>query len=78
MLSNVELQTTILDRGIPGVSPLGMLLTFAMMLLISMVPYFLLYVSLRPKRPAAGPSTNFLNKIAGWLHYHRHPELLHH
>lgn len=78
MFLNVELHTATLDRGIPGVSPTEMLLIFAMMLLISMVPYFFLYVSLRPKRSAVASAKNSFSNVTGWLHNYRRHELLHH
>jgi hypothetical protein len=78
MLLSAELKTTILDRGIPGVSSTELLLIFGMMLAISMIPYFFLYLSLRPKRGTSEPTPNLVEKLIGWLHPHRHPELLHH
>ncbi len=87
MFSIVELKAATLDYGIPGVSPARMLLIFAMMLCISMIPYLFLYLSLRDKRP--GQSTSFrssrilefttkrLRKMITWVDAHRHPALLH-
>lgn len=80
MLTIVELKTTALDVGIPGISQAQMVLIFGMMIAISMIPYFFLYLSLREK-PAAAPARKhspFVEKIAAWVHAHRHPELLHH
>lgn len=77
MFLSAELKSTILDRGIPGVSPNEMLVIFGMMLAISMIPYFFLYLSLRPKRSnESAPKP--VSKVIGWLHPHRHPQLLHH
>jgi hypothetical protein len=79
VLTIVELKTTALDIGIPGISQAEMVLIFGMMLAISMIPYFLLYQSLEEK-PAAAPARKtsaFVERIAAWFHVHRHP-VLHH
>ena len=82
MFSIVELRTMTLDSGIPGVSPTLVLLLFALMFAISMIPYALLYVSLRDKKgvEAVRPShvPRFARRMIAWVHVHRHPELLHH
>jgi hypothetical protein len=78
VFSIVELKTTALDSGITGVSPTHMLLLFLMMLAISMIPYLFLYVSLRDKQGRASTTTKPFERMIGWLHVHRHPELLHH
>jgi len=74
VLALVELKTATLDYGIPGVSPFQMLVIFWIVIAISMIPYLFLFLSLREKRKVAKPAGRF----AGWLHWHRHPELLHH
>jgi hypothetical protein len=82
--SIAELKVTALDHGIPGVSPTHMLLFVLLMFLVPMIPYLFLYLSLRDK---VGPSmsspmlefiTKPFGKMIGWVHTHRHPELLHH
>lgn len=82
MLSIVELKTATLDYGIPGVSPIYMLLLFLMMLAIPMIPYLFLYLSLGGDKgsasPIVQPATNARRKIFAWVHPHRHPDLLHH
>ncbi len=82
MFSIVELKTMTLDYGIPGVSPTLTLLLFALMLAISMIPYALLYVSLRDKKGAEAVRVShvpdFAKRMIAWVHVHRHPELLHH
>ena len=82
MFSLVELKTMTLDKGIPGVSPALMLLLFALMLALSMIPYALLYVSLREKKGAEAARVShvpgFAKRMIAWVHVHRHPELLHH
>ncbi len=84
MFAIVELKTAVLDFGIPGVSAVQMLLLFAMALWIPMIPYALLYISLRDKQANASrslrPSTNHrpLRKMMAWVDEHRHTELLHH
>ena len=80
MLTIVQLKTTALDIGIPGISQTQMVLIFGMMIAISMIPYFLLYISLREraKAPVSAKHVGFVERIATWLYVHRHPELLHH
>ena len=73
----VELKTATLDYGIPGVSALRMVLTFWMMLAISMIPYLFLYLSLREKPTLKAAATQPERGLAAWLHLHR-PHLLHH
>ena len=75
MPSIAELKTATLDAGIPGISPVLVLLLFALMLAISMIPYFFLYRSLRDK---AIPASKPVRKMFEWTHGHRHPHLLHH
>lgn len=85
MFSIVELKTTTLDIGIPGVSPIQMLLFFAMMLAISMIPYLFLFVSLRNNKDSMSPgpspilafTAEHLRRLGAWIHVHRHP-VLHH
>ena len=84
MLALVELKATYLEGGIPGISPLHMLLIFMLALWGPMIPYFFLYLSLRDKegKPSrASHALEFLaqpfGKMAGWIQAHRHP-LLHH
>jgi hypothetical protein len=72
--SIVELRTQTLDYGIPGISDVHLLLLFALMLAISMIPYFFLYRSLRDKVVRSKP----VRKMFEWTHGHRHPHLLHH
>jgi hypothetical protein len=77
----VELKPEILDYGIPGISPIHMLLLFAMMLAIPMIPYAFLYRAVRDKKkPAAARSlqSSPFAKLAAWIYLHRHPQLLHH
>jgi hypothetical protein len=86
MFSLIQLKTMTLDAGIPGISPTHMLLIFAMVLAIPMIPYFFLYLSLqdhqaRQARASKAPHVahhNPFGKLAAWLHAHRHPALLHH
>ncbi len=82
MFSIVELETMTLDKGIPGVSPTLLLLLFALMFAISMIPYALLFVSLRDRKGAeaarVSQAPGFARRIVAWVHVHRHPELLHH
>lgn len=80
MLSIVQLKTTALDVGIPGISQVHMLLIFGMMLAISMIPYFFLYLSLREqgRAPVSRKHSPIVEKITAWVHAHRHPQLLHH
>jgi len=78
MLLSAELKSTVLDRGIPGVSSTEMLVIFGMMLAISMIPYFFLFRSLRPKRSVTESAPKLSGRMMGWLHPHRHPQLLHH
>jgi hypothetical protein len=75
MFSLVELKAATLDYGIPGISQTPLLLIFLMMLGISMIPYFFLYLSLGDKKSEA--STKHAGKFATWLHAHRHPLLNH-
>ena len=81
MFSLVELKVATLDYGIPGVSATHMLLIFVMMLAISMIPYFFLFLSLRDRKvretPEALTTATHFGKMGAWLHAHRHP-LLHH
>ena len=79
MLALVELKTATLDYGITGVSATQMLLIFGMMLAISMIPYFFLFLSLREKHAGAPARKHagFVEKFAAWFHVHRHP-VLHH
>lgn len=76
MFSIVQLKTASLDAGIPGFSGSGTLLIFLMMFAITMIPYAFLYYSLRDKSKA--PKVHGFEKMFGWLHLHRHPQLLHH
>lgn len=78
MLLSAELKTAALDYGIRGISPIEMVLVFGMMFAVSMIPYFLLYLSLRPRRTAEGLAAGSIGKMSRWLHPQRHPELLHH
>jgi hypothetical protein len=88
VLSIVQLKTAALDYGIPGVSPIHMLLLYLMAFAIPMIPYAFLYLSLRDERgraslsPRATPILEFtiqsFRKTIAWMHAHRHPELLHH
>jgi hypothetical protein len=82
VFSIVELKTMTLDYGIPGFSPTLVLLLFALMFAIGMIPYALLYVSLRDKKVAeavrVSHAPGFARRIAAWVHVHRHPALLHH
>ena len=79
MFSLLELKTVVLDQGIPGVSPLHMALLFLLMFGVSMIPYALLYLSLRQNRPtvpeAASVQHGSFAKLAGWMHG---PQPLHH
>ena len=81
MFSLVALKTAILDQGIPGMSPLDTALAFLLMFGIPMIPYAILYLSLR-QRPnaaeAAGAAHGPFAKMTAWMHAHRHPQLLHH
>jgi hypothetical protein len=85
VFSIVELKTTALEYGIPGISQTLLPLLFGMMLAISMIPYLFLYLSLRDKR-AGAPASSRLHEFAAkpfrqltaWVHAHRHPQLLHH
>jgi len=81
VFSIVELKTMTLDYGIPGVSPALLLLLFAMMFAISMIPYAFLFISLREKKVAeevrVSHAPGFASRIAAWVHVHRHP-VLHH
>ncbi len=74
MLSIVEFKTTALDHGIPGITATHMLLLFLLMLAVSMIPYLFLFLSLLDQK--SRPSTS--RKMFAWVHWHRHPELLHH
>ena len=74
----VELKTATLDYGTPGVSPTLLLLSFALMFAVGMMPYFFLYRSLLDKPVQAAKSVNPFRKMMAWTHSHRHPELLHH
>lgn len=80
MFSIVELKTTALDNGVPGVSPTHMLLLFLMMLAISMIPYLFLFLSLGNEKGGASKSLRVspFRKMSAWVHVHWHPELLHH
>lgn len=81
MLAIIELKTATLDYGIPGVSPARMLLIFLMMFAIPMIPYFFLYLSLREKHaeaPVPHERPGIVEKMAAWIHAHRHPALHHH
>lgn len=87
MFPLLQLKTTALDFGIPDISATRMLLLYALMLGVSMIPYALLYISLRradhpasiaAKAPPATASPSIFGKLAARLHVHRHPELLHH
>lgn len=80
MFSIVELKTTALDSGIPGVSPTHMLLLFLMTLSIPMIPYLFLFLSLREEKGKAPRPlrTSPIRRMITWMHAHRHPELLHH
>ena len=84
MSSIAELKATALDRGIPGVSPTHMLLFVLLMYSVPMIPYLFLYLSLRDKGgplmslPMLEFITKPFGKMIGWMHTHRHPELLHH
>lgn len=75
MLALVELKTAVLDYGIPGISQMKMLLLFLMMLSVSLIPYFFLYLSLgdepgAPAKPLRVKPTR--------VKAHGHPALLHH
>ena len=81
----VELKAMALDRGIPGVSQMHMLLFFLLMFSLPMIPYLFLYLSLRdqPSGPSiSSPILEFITKpfrkMIAWVHTHRHPELVHH
>jgi hypothetical protein len=82
VFSIIELKTTTLDYGIPGISQAHMLLLFLMMISVSMIPYLLLYLSLRDKSGkvpvSSEASTKPFRKMIAWMHAHRHPALLHH
>jgi hypothetical protein len=76
VFSIVELKATALEYGIPGVSPAHMVLLFLIAFSIPMIPYLLLYLSLK-----ASPTLKLVNtfgKFTAWVHAHGHPELLHH
>ena len=53
MFSIVELKTALLDSGIPGISPLHMMLLFLLIAAAPMIPYFFLYRSLRDEEGTA-------------------------
>jgi hypothetical protein len=82
----VELKTATLDYGIRGFSQMDLLLVFLMMIAISMIPYALLFISLRrteagaslESKPSRESSAWPFGKLISWMHAHRHPELLHH
>ena len=78
MLSIIQLNTTTLDSGVPGVSPTHMLLVFLMMYAVAMIPFALLYISLGNKKAPRPESTKPSSKMAAWVHVHRHSALLHH
>jgi hypothetical protein len=62
-----------------------MLLFILLMFSVPMIPYLFLYLSLRDKPGGPwmlSPMLEFITKpfgkMIGWVHTHRHPELLHH
>ncbi len=79
MFSIVELKTAALDYGIPGISPLHMMLLYLLMLAVPMIPYLFLHRSLRHEEGEAKvPKTShFQGFTARWLHWHHHPQPLH-
>ncbi len=80
MFSIVELKTALLDSGIPGISPLHMMLLFLLLAAAPMIPYFFLYRSLRDEEgtaPKAAKTSHFHGFTARWLHWHHHPQPLH-
>jgi hypothetical protein len=80
MFSLIQVNTATLDKGIPGITPLDTALLFLLLFAVPMFPYFLFYLSLREKKapePAGVPHRPFA-KLTGWMHMHRHPQLLHH
>ena len=81
MLLIAELKTAPLDSGIPGISPMHMLLLLGLILAIPMIPYAFLYASLRETEGRARGSIKVVRKpftkVIAWFQ-HRHPELLHH
>ncbi len=81
MFSIVELKTALLDSGIPGISPLHMMLLFLLIAAAPMIPYFFLYRSLRDEEGTApkGVKTSHPHGFTTrWLHWHHHPQPLHH
>ncbi len=79
MLTSVAFNPTTLDYGIPGISPIHMLVLFLMMFAVSMIPYLFLLRSLRdaPKSRKAAAAKSFAKMIEG-VRIHHHAEPLHH
>jgi hypothetical protein len=79
----VQLQTAPLDAGVPA-SQMRWVLILLLMVVLPMIPYLLLYLSLREKNASASKPAKaslireFARKIAASFHVHRHPEPLHH
>lgn len=82
MFSLIQLKGAILDSGISGISPLDAALLFVLVFGVPLIPYAIFYLALLEKRPrtpeAAGAGHGLLAKLTGWMHVHRHPQLLHH
>jgi hypothetical protein len=81
VFSIVELKTALLDYGIPGISPLHMMLLFLLLAGAPMIPYFFLYRSLRDKEaraPRAEKTSHLHGFTTRWLHLHHHAQPLHH
>ncbi len=59
MFSIVELKTALLDSGIPGISPLHMMLLFLLLAGVPMIPYLFLHRSLRHEEGEAKVPKDF-------------------
>ena len=80
MFSIIQLKTAALDSGIPG-SQLHMMLILLLIAAVPIIPYVLLYRSLRDEEgtaPKAAKTSHLHGFTARWLHWHHHPQPLHH
>lgn len=77
MFSLVELRTSPLHQGIPGVSPTHMLLIFLVTFAIPLILYAFMYHSL-PNEQRRVARVLRVSPIRAWMQAHRHPALLHH
>jgi len=78
MLALIQLHSAMLDASAPALSPVQAYLLLLMITAIPLIPYILLHRTWEDAEEEGQPAEQHTHGLGAWLHFHRHPELLHH